>query len=173
MTEIERTVVGRSNEPVITITGRWDDGEQYGKARIVLEGAELTVSDHGRKFRIEARHENGTDFEHDAAKTALFEGVGLSISHSYASYIAFEGVLVKGWYYPEGVRFEPGERMPHSQDDEVIRICEDTEYYHPADQDEWPAGHLLMPYLPPQIEDFPVLECRIEMSYARFLKDGE
>jgi hypothetical protein len=164
-------IEGRSNEPTITISGSWDDGDgSYGSVEYRLEGAE--IRNEGSKFRIEVRHENGTDFEHDSSKVALFEGVGLALSGAYGPSISFEGAVLKAWYYPKGTTFEPGAQFPHDEDTEVVTVCDD-DYYHPEGAG-WPKGHLLMPYMPPQVKNFPTLtNARIHVSYSRFLPKEE
>lgn len=158
---------GRKNEPTITISGVF--GPEF---RIKLKGAELTTRTNGRgvdSWQVKARHDNGTDFEHDAASVAILEGVALQFQYMQYGEAHFTGYLLEGSWYDSGTVMEPGMEFPHSSDNPTVEVCEDTEYYHPEGA-TWKAGHLLMPYTPPKRKVEP-REVSITVSYRRFIPE--
>lgn len=116
---------------------------------IVNGGYIEKMSRDSSEFTIAAKHENGTDFEHDSAYVFMLEGAGLSFEHMMGTTLYFSGVIMKGSWYDPDTKLEPGAKSPHSQDTDEMYLCEDTEYYHPADA-EWRPGHLIMPFTPPK-----------------------
>ena len=158
---------GRSNEPLITITSNPGSTSRF---HMELVGAELgsrVGSQSPDRWILKARHENGTDFEHDSATVAQLEGYALKFEYMQYGMAVFSTLLIAGYWYDSGTTFEPGMKFAHSSDHDKIEVCEDTDYYHAEDAD-WPAGHLLMPYMPPEraVEPVPV---SITVDYNRFI----
>lgn len=154
---------GRKDEPTISVQSEFGDGLSFE-----LIGAELSTRSANRgveRWEVRARHDNGTDFEHDSAAVARLEGVALKFEGMQYGQAHFSGLLLKGAWYDSETTFEAGMKFPHDRDE--VTVCEDTEYYH-REGSEWAAGHLLMPYSPPE-RKFSPLEVRITVSYRRFI----
>ena len=124
------------NSPRLTISEfRWSNSEPL----VTIDNAEIRFSNSDNDtFTIISRHPDGTDVEHDAAYVAYFEGAGLIFRDTHASVVGFNGVILSAKYYPTDFDFT-GDKF---------YVCDDTTYYH-APGSEWLAGHLIMPYTPP------------------------
>ena len=115
-----------------------------------LTAADLQEFDHNRGFRVITKHENGTDFEHDGAYLFELEGAGLSYHRYAGGRLMFHAVGLKVRHYDKGFEIAPGVKTDFFDTDcDEIGVC-DSDLYHPADQDAWPKGHLIMPYMPPR-----------------------
>jgi hypothetical protein len=136
------------------------DNGWHGEPVYRVIGGEIQTYENRNAFRITSRHENGTDVEHDPAFVFELEGAGLNWDRLVGPRVMFQGVMLKIRHYPVDFKIADGadlKKLGTVNDDitDKIYTCEDTEYYHPATQSEWPAGHLMMPYLPPRVKVKP------------------
>lgn len=126
----------------------------YDDPAFTVSGGELDIRETLDEFRVISKHENGTDIEHDAAYVLELKGAGLSFKTLYNTQVQFTGVLYEARYYPPDFEIKAGASLEgldvSVSGDKTITLCEDTEYYHPDTQTEWPAGHLMMPFMPPR-----------------------
>lgn len=101
---------------------------------------DLRTDRSGGEFQIQTRHENGTDFEHDAARIAYFAGHGAQFRGLSGPRLEFTGVLFEARHYAPDFDLVPGADTSFSRDNPDIDVCNDERCGEP---------HLLMPYMPP------------------------
>lgn len=119
-----------------------------------LKGVSLTEREHDSSFQIEVLHPTATDEEHDAAKILYLEGSGLKYKSLFVNEIKFTGVLLKAYYYPDGVPEPEGSCYYHDQNPES---CDEHGY---------------LEYMPPQ-QKFTPVTCEITVTFKQKRKKNK
>lgn len=119
-----------------------------GALLAVLDGADMSIETTEGAWmvaRVEARHPEATDFEHDTSKTASLEIAGLALLSMYGSETRYVGTLIDARLYPLGT-----DPLTQSEPDTEPGMC-DGEGYGEHDP------HSFAPFLPPGRREIAVL----------------
>lgn len=133
----------------VYLTDRPGDHRRDGVLLAVLVGGDIesrdTTGNGVTQWTLRARHETATDFEHDAASTALLTVMNPSVP-TFAGYgqMTFHAVLTEAHLYPLGT-----DPLTAEDGDTHAGECDGLDYHSKEQTHE---AHPFAPYLPPEVK---------------------